>query len=143
MHGAGGKDLIVGKKGNDFLYGNSGADTLKGGNGHDFLSGGGGADVLVGGRGQNTFGDERDGKKDVIKVKQDKSPDRINNLDEKDVIQIQASGGSSEDATVKVVIEEIEGIGRSLVISLDRAVIAYFTGRSITTNELNSMIEVV
>ena len=107
------------------------------------MSGSSSADVLEGGRGQNTFGDERDGKKDVIKVKQDKSPDRINNLDEKDVIQIQASGGSSEDATVKVVIEEIEGIGRSLVISLDRAVIAYFTGGSITTNELNSMIEVV
>ena len=143
MHGAGGKDLIIGKRGHDFLYGNSGADTLKGGNGHDVLSGGAGADVLEGGRGQNTFGDERDGKRDVIKVKQDKSPDRINNLDKKDMIQIQASAGNADDAAVKVTIEDLEGVGQSLMISLDRAVIAYFTGGGIATNDLISMIEVV
>ena len=143
MHGAGGKDLIIGKRGHDFLYGNSGADTLKGGNGHDVLSGGAGADVLEGGRGQNTFGDERDGKRDVIKVKQDKSPDRINNLDKKDMIQIQASAGNADDAAVKVTIEDLEGVGQSLMISLDRAVIAYFTGGSLATNDLISMIEVV
>ena len=83
MHSAGGKDLIIGKKGDDFLYGSSDADTLKGENGHDDLSGSPSTDVLEGGRGQNTFGDERDGKKDVIKVKQDKIPDRMNNLDKK------------------------------------------------------------
>ena len=143
MHGAGGKDLIIGKRGHDFLYGNSGADTLKGGNGHDVLSGGAGADVLEGGRGQNTFGDERDGKRDVIKVKQDKSPDRINNLDKKDMIQIQASAGNADDAAVKVTIEDLEGVGQSLMISLDRAVIAYFTGGSLATNDLISMIEIV
>ena len=143
MHSAGGKDLIIGKKGDDFLYGSSDADTLKGGNGHDVLSGGAGADVLEGGRGQNTFGDERDGKRDVIKVKQDKSPDRINNLDKKDMIQIQASAGNADDAAVKVTIEDLEGVGQSLMISLDRAVIAYFTGGSLATNDLISMIEVV
>ena len=116
MHGAGGKDLIIGKRGHDFLYGNSGADTLKGGNGHDGWSGGAGAEGLEGGRGQNPFGDERDGKRDVIKVKQDKSPDRINNLDKKDMIQIQASASNADDAAVKVTTEDLEGVGRSLMI---------------------------
>lgn len=143
MHSAGGKDLIIGKKGDDFLYGSSDADTLKGENGHDDLSGSPSTDVLEGGRGQNTFGDERDGKRDVIKVKQDKSPDRINNLDKKDMIQIQASAGNADDAAVKVTIEDLEGVGQSLMISLDRAVIAYFTGGGIATNDLISMIEVV
>ena len=59
------------------------------------------------------------------------------------MIQIQASAGNADDAAVKVTIEDLEGVGQSLMISLDRAVIAYFTGGSLATNDLISMIEVV
>mgnify|MGYP001482104913 CR=1 FL=1 len=44
------------------------------------------------------------------------------------MIQIQASASNADDAAVKVTTEDLEGVGRSLMISLDCAVIAYFTG---------------
>ena len=59
------------------------------------------------------------------------------------MIQIQASASNADDAAVKVTTEDLEGVGRSRQISLDRAVIAYFTGGGIATNDLISMIEVV
>ena len=142
LHGAGGQDLVVGKKGDDFLYGNNGDDTLKGGHGHDVLTGGPGADVLVGGGGQNTFGDEQDGEIDVIKVKQDQNPDRIKNLDQNDRIQIKATGNKNGLA-VTVTMESLEAVGESLLISLADEAIAYFTGDSLTADDLVQMIEVI
>lgn len=142
LHGAGGKDLVVGKKGDDFLYGNNGDDTLKGGHGNDVLTGGPGADVLVGGGGQNTFGDEQDGENDVIKVKQDQNPDRIKNLDQNDRIQIKATG-NKDDLPVTVTLETLEAVGESLLISLADEAIAYFTGDSLTADDLVQMIEVI
>ena len=142
LHGAGGQDLVVGKKGDDFLYGNNGDDTLKGGHGNDVLTGGPGADVLVGGGGQNAFGDEQDGEIDVIKVKQDQNPDRIKNLDQNDRIQIKATG-NNDDLAVTVTKDNLKGVGESLLISLADDAIAYFTGDSLTADDLVQMIEVI
>lgn len=142
MHGAEGKDLLKGKKGNDFLYGNKGADTLIGGHGDDVLTGGSGADVLNGGSGQNSFGDEQDGKKDVLKVKQDKSPDRIIGLDQKDVIEIKTNGSDSDGVSVTVTSENLAAVGESLLISLDGDAIAYYTGNNLSANDLVSMVQV-
>ena len=143
MHGAKGKDTLKGKKGNDFLYGNKGADTLIGGHGDDVLTGGSGADVLDGGDGQNSFGDEQDGKKDVLKLKQDKHPDRIIGLDQKDVIEIKATGSDSDGVSVAVTSENLTAVGQSLLISLDDDAIAYYTGNNLSANDLVSMVQVI
>ena len=143
MHGAKGNDTLKGKKGNDFLYGNKGADTLIGGHGDDVLTGGSGADVLDGGAGQNSFGDEQDGKKDVLKLKQDKHPDRIIGLDQKDVIEIKATGSDSDGVSVTVTSENLTAVGPSLLISLDGDDIAYYTGNNLSANDLVSMVQVI
>ena len=143
LHGADGNDVLKGNKGDDYLYGNRGSDTLKGGKGNDILTGGSGSDVLAGGSGQNVFGDEKDGKTDTLKVKQDLSPDRIMNLDQKDVIQIKLSGTKGGDNSVTLTSQDLENVGESILISLDEVEIAYYTGDNQSTIDLESMIKVI
>ena len=143
LHGADGNDLLKGNKGHDYLYGNQGSDTLKGGKGNDILTGGSGSDFLHGGSGQNVFGDEQDGKTDTLKVKQDKTPDRIMNLDQKDIIQIKSPGAKSDDNVVALTSRNLENVSESILISLDGIGVAYYTGDNLSTIDLESMIKVI
>jgi Ca2+-binding RTX toxin-like protein len=77
LHGAGGKDVLLGgsgsdkiaggpgddllrgRGGNDAIFGGPGSDVLKGGSGDDSLHGGPGPDVLNGGSGTNTVQQKR------------------------------------------------------------------------------------
>jgi Ca2+-binding RTX toxin-like protein len=55
LHGAAGKDLLVGGDGSDKIVGGSGNDLLRGRGGNDVIFGGPGADVLKGGRGADSL----------------------------------------------------------------------------------------
>ena len=55
MRGAGGNDVLTGRKGEDNLYGGGGDDLLKGGGGSDVLDGGTGDDELRGWKGNDTY----------------------------------------------------------------------------------------
>jgi len=57
--GGPGDDLLRGRGGNDAIFGGPGSDVLKGGSGDDSLRGGPGHDVLNGGSGTNTVQQKR------------------------------------------------------------------------------------
>lgn len=57
--GGPGNDLLKGRGGNDAIFGGPGSDILKGGRGDDALHGGPGRDLLSGGPGANTIQQKR------------------------------------------------------------------------------------
>ena len=141
MHGAAGNDVLKGKKGNDLLFGNAGADTIRGGKGDDIITGGAGNDLLYGGLGQNSFSDEKDGKKDVIVINQDNGkPDLVLGLDKKDEVLIQTKNNEDSDKSLEILSVTLPSLGDALMISLEEQGIAYYTGGDLSVKEIGKMV---
>ena len=141
MHGAGGNDVLKGKKGDDKLFGDAGADTIRGGNGNDIISGGNGKDYLYGGSGMNSFGDEKDGSKDVIVIKTDfEKPDILLGMDKKDRLLIKTQKYETTNESVQITSVNLPSYGDALMISIEDQGIAYYTGKELTSENLIEMI---
>ena len=144
MHGAGGNDLLKGKKGDDMLFGDAGGDTLKGGKGDDIISGGDGKDYLYGGPGINTFGDEKDGNKDVIVITNDfEKPDLISGMDKKDRLFIRTQKPETNGESIQITPIILPSFGDALMISIEDQGIAYYTGKNLTATTLGEMVSIL
>lgn len=146
------KNTIRGLAGWDYLKGSNGSDLIHGGNGRDIIWGSEGSDELHGDFGWNTFGDERDGSKDLIAIKSDQhlynwwygkagnSPngekaDFIEGLDSTDEIKI--IGVYTSDITFKedTVHRGIRGIGIYAKGTLE----AVYTTHNLSIDQLRQM----
>ena len=91
--------------------------------------------------GQNSFSDEKDGKKDVIVITQDNGKlDLVSGLDKKDQLFIQPKNSENSDESLEISSAILPSLGDALVISLAGQGIAYYTGGDLSINEIGEMV---